>query len=86
MDMMMEMRNEVMHAIFQTFKENKIEIPLPRRDLYIKNLADEMAKVDLQKADPASENYIIGTKPRKSLPTKGSKKNPPNTNSEDKLS
>jgi potassium efflux system protein len=38
MDHMLEMRNEVMNAIFQAFRENGIEIPLPRRDLHIKSL------------------------------------------------
>lgn len=38
MDHMLEMRNEVMNAIFQAFRENGIEIPLPRRDLHIRSL------------------------------------------------
>jgi potassium-dependent mechanosensitive channel len=38
MDLMLEMKNEVMNAIFTTFKENGIEIPFPKRDLYIKTL------------------------------------------------
>ncbi len=37
MDLMLEMRHEVMKAIFQAFKENGIEIPFPKRDLYIKS-------------------------------------------------
>ncbi|GAA0878786.1 hypothetical protein GCM10009119_17540 [Algoriphagus jejuensis] len=76
MDMMLEMRNEVMIAIFQTFKENGIEIPFPKRDLYIKNLAEEMSKVDIPKIERSTE----------ATPKKSDKKNPPNLNSEDDLS
>lgn len=37
MDIHLEMRSEVMTAIFEKFRENNIEIPFPQRDLHIKN-------------------------------------------------
>lgn len=42
MDIFLEMRNEVMTAIFDTFLENGIEIPFPKRDLYIKTLPENL--------------------------------------------
>lgn len=56
MDMMLEMRNEVMNAIFQVFKENDIEIPFPKRDLYIKGLPDEAARLRDKKNPPKTES------------------------------
>lgn len=79
MDMMLEMRNEVMIAIFQAFKENGIEIPFPKRDLYIKNLAEEMAKVDSPNTDPTSEDMFLQSK----SPIKFDKKNPPKADPEE---
>lgn len=38
MDIWIDMRSEVMNAIFEAFGENDIEIPFPKRDLYIKGL------------------------------------------------
>lgn len=40
MDFWIQMRAEVMSAIFESFAENKIEIPFPKRDLYIKSLPE----------------------------------------------
>ncbi|WP_051287097.1 mechanosensitive ion channel family protein [Algoriphagus mannitolivorans] len=40
MDIHLEMRNEVMMSIFDSFHENGIEIPFPKRDIYLKNLPE----------------------------------------------
>lgn len=56
MDLMLEMRNEVMNAIFQSFKENGIEIPFPKRDLYIKSLPEEVTKTEDKKNPPKKES------------------------------
>lgn len=56
MDMMLEMRNEVMTAIFQTFKENNIEIPFPKRDLYIKSLPEEIGLPEDKKNPPKTDS------------------------------
>ncbi|WP_075349717.1 mechanosensitive ion channel domain-containing protein [Algoriphagus marinus] len=37
-DFWIDIRAEVMSGIFKTFAENKIEIPFPKRDLYLKSL------------------------------------------------
>ena len=52
MDLMLDMRNEVMNAIFQTFRENGIEIPFPKRDLYIKSLPEDLIKPSEIKKSP----------------------------------
>lgn len=52
MDIFLEMRNEVMTAIFDAFQENGIEIPFPKRDLYIKSLPEEMQKTTENKKSP----------------------------------
>lgn len=56
MDQMLDMRNEVMNAIFQTFKENEIEIPFPKRDLYIKSLPEEIGKPEDKKNPPETDS------------------------------
>ncbi|OOG76211.1 hypothetical protein B0E43_08885 [Algoriphagus sp. A40] len=56
MDQMLDMRNEVMSAIFQTFKENNIEIPFPKRDLYIKSLPEEIGKAEDKKNPPETDS------------------------------
>jgi small-conductance mechanosensitive channel len=38
MDIWLEMRSEVMTSIFEAFQENQIEIPFPKRDLYLKTV------------------------------------------------
>ena len=38
MDIWIEVRGEVMSAIFEKFAENNIEIPFPKRDLYLKSV------------------------------------------------
>ncbi|HSF55303.1 MAG TPA: mechanosensitive ion channel domain-containing protein [Algoriphagus sp.] len=56
MDLMLEMRNEVMNAIFQTFKENKIEIPYPKQDMYIKSLPEEIGRYEDKKNPPKTDS------------------------------
>jgi small-conductance mechanosensitive channel len=55
MDLMLEMRNEVMNAIFEAFKENGIEIPFPKRDLYIKSLPEDSANLGDKKNPPKTD-------------------------------
>ncbi|MCS5491908.1 mechanosensitive ion channel domain-containing protein [Algoriphagus limi] len=38
MDVWLEIRSDVMTSIFEIFKENGVEIPYPKRDLYLKSL------------------------------------------------
>lgn len=38
MDVWLELRSEVMSTIFEKFAENEIEIPFPKRDLYLKSI------------------------------------------------
>jgi len=38
MDIWLEMRSEVMTSIFEAFQQNQIEIPFPKRDLYLKTI------------------------------------------------
>ncbi|WP_439475615.1 mechanosensitive ion channel family protein [Algoriphagus formosus] len=38
MDIWLEMRSEVMTSIFEAFQQNQIEIPFPKRDLYLKTV------------------------------------------------
>ncbi|TDQ16409.1 mechanosensitive ion channel-like protein [Algoriphagus boseongensis] len=40
MDIYLDVRNEVMNNIFESFLENGVEIPFPKRDLYIKSLPE----------------------------------------------
>jgi small-conductance mechanosensitive channel len=52
MDIFLEMRNEVMTAIFDAFQEHGIEIPFPKRDLYIKSLPEDLDKLRENKKSP----------------------------------
>ncbi len=54
MEILLEMRNEVMTAIFDAFHENGIEIPFPKRDLYIKSLPEELKMPLENKKSPES--------------------------------
>lgn len=40
MDIWLDMRHQVMQTIFDLFEKNGIEIPFPKRDVYIKNLKE----------------------------------------------
>lgn len=81
MDLMLDIRNEIMTAIFQAFKDNDIEIPFPKRDLYVKNLPEELTKSDLRRMGAESKN-----EDSEEGPSNGeNKKNPPIKASEDKL-
>lgn len=54
MDIYIDVRNEVMQAIFETFHVNGIEIPFPKRDLYLKELPEDLARPTKQKKSPES--------------------------------
>jgi len=41
-DIWLDMRAEIMAAIYEAFQENKIEIPYPKRDLYLKGLPENI--------------------------------------------
>ncbi len=45
MDIWLEMRSEVMNAIFSAFKDNNIEIPFPQRDLYLKSVPNNLENI-----------------------------------------
>ena len=49
MDIYLDVRNEVMQALFETFHVHGIEIPFPKRDLYLKELPEEFANPQTQK-------------------------------------
>lgn len=85
MDMMLEMRNEVMNAIFESFRENKIEIPFPKRDLYVKSLPEEITEIGLPKKDSTSTDLPAEETDAADLLNKEDKKNPPKTDPEDNL-
>ncbi len=57
-DIWLDMRAEIMAAIYEAFQENKIEIPYPKRDLYLKglpeNIKERIEKV-YEKTEPSSE-------------------------------
>lgn len=61
MDIHLEMRSEVMTAIFEKFRENHIEIPFPQRDLHFKN-----------SIPPKNENLTTPAKNEKSPEEKSS--------------
>lgn len=54
MDIYLDVRNEVMQALFETFHVHGIEIPFPKRDVYLKQLPEEIAKPTKQKKSPES--------------------------------
>lgn len=57
-DIWINLRAEVMFAIFEAFSENDIEIPFPKRDLYIKGMPDliqEKVSGPKQKSPPNQE-------------------------------
>jgi small-conductance mechanosensitive channel len=41
-DIYLDMRAEIMFAIYEAFQENGIEIPFPKRDLYLKSLPEDL--------------------------------------------
>ncbi len=54
MEIWIDMRAEVMSAIFDAFSENDVEIPFPKRDLYIKSITDPWKeKISGPNQDPA---------------------------------
>lgn len=52
MDIYLEVRDEIMSAIFEIFRENQIEIPFPKRDLYLKSLPRESIQAVENKKSP----------------------------------
>lgn len=52
MDIYLDVRNEVMHAIFEIFLKNGIEIPYPKRDLYLKELPKSAQKPEEKEKSP----------------------------------
>lgn len=40
MDIWLDMRHEVMNTIYESFQKNDIEIPFPKRDVYLKSLPE----------------------------------------------
>jgi small-conductance mechanosensitive channel len=54
MDIYIDVRNEVMQALFETFHVHGIEIPFPKRDLYVKELPEDFARPNEQKKSPES--------------------------------
>lgn len=44
-DIWLDLRSEVMNAIFEAFKENHIEIPFPQRDLYLKAVPNDLQNI-----------------------------------------
>jgi len=50
-DIWLETRNKVMHAIFQAFKDEGIEIPFPQRDLHLKGIPQELMQADIVKSN-----------------------------------
>ncbi|MHA7130205.1 mechanosensitive ion channel family protein [Algoriphagus namhaensis] len=45
MDIWIDLRSEVMNAIFEAFTTNQIEIPFPQRDLYLKTLPHDLKNI-----------------------------------------
>ncbi|GMQ29193.1 mechanosensitive ion channel family protein [Algoriphagus confluentis] len=56
MDIYLDVRNEVMHAIFETFLKNGIEIPYPKRDLYLKELPKSDQKPEKKEKSPGDDS------------------------------
>lgn len=45
MDIWIDLRSEVMNAIFEAFTENNVEIPFPQRDLYLKSFPNDIKNI-----------------------------------------
>jgi small-conductance mechanosensitive channel len=52
MDIYLEVRDEIMSAIFDTFQAHQIEIPFPKRELFIKNLPKQGNLTNENKKSP----------------------------------
>lgn len=63
-DIWLDMRAEIMTAIYKAFQENKIEIPFPKRDLYLKGMPEGF-KESLEKVFP---NRVSGEAENKKFP------------------
>ncbi len=53
-DIWLDMKAEIMLAIYLAFQENEIEIPFPKRDLYLKGFPEDM-KESLENHFPKTE-------------------------------
>lgn len=62
-DIWLDMRAEIMSAIYEAFQVNGIEIPFPKRDLYLKGLPEDFNE-SLKKVFPLTESE--GAKNKKS--------------------
>ena len=51
-DLYLEVRDEIMSAIFDIFQANQIEIPFPKRDLFLKSLPKQAILPDENKKSP----------------------------------
>jgi len=69
-DYWVDIRAEVMSSIFQSFAENKIEIPFPKRDLYLKSVPSSWQEKISNPSEtisiPTKENGIEGNENKKS--------------------
>lgn len=65
-DIWLDMRAEIMSAIYEAFQKNGIEIPFPKRDLYLKGLPEDLTE-NLKKIFPAKES--VETENKKSPET-----------------
>ena len=57
-DIWLDMKAEIMSAIYEAFQENEIELPFPKRDLYLKGLPEdikERIEKVFEKTEPSSE-------------------------------
>ncbi|MDI1321965.1 MAG: mechanosensitive ion channel [Algoriphagus sp.] len=65
-DIWLDMRAEIMSAIYEAFQKNGIEIPFPKRDLYLKGLPEDIRE-SLEKIFPVTES--VETENKKSPET-----------------
>lgn len=62
MDIWIEVRGEVMSAIFEKFAENNIEIPFPKRDLYLKSVPSSWQENVSMPGEDISPDHIDDAK------------------------
>ncbi|WP_161971804.1 mechanosensitive ion channel family protein [Algoriphagus kandeliae] len=55
MDVWLEIRSDVMTSIFEIFQENGVEIPYPKRDLYLKSLPFGWKETITKPSNPSPE-------------------------------
>ncbi|REG84470.1 mechanosensitive ion channel-like protein [Algoriphagus antarcticus] len=75
MDIWIDVRAEVMSTIFEKFAENDIEIPFPKRDLYLKSVPSNwQEKVSKPGEDISPKKLDLGSDPNSSDEIKKSSK------------